>query len=83
MTPQEITQWARITNLSSECHGKRVVIRREDGKYMTRNRKTGDWEWTEERDTACIYDFNEERIADQLTEVERRYGAKWTAEIYA
>lgn len=83
MTPQEINAWARSTNMSQECAGKKVLIKREDGKYMTRDRKTGDWAWTDDRDAAYIYDYNADGVAQQLQEVERRYEAKWSAEIYA
>ena len=83
MTPQEINAWARAANESKECAGKKVLIKREDGKYMTRDRKTGDWTWTDDRDQAYIYDYNEDRVAEQLQEVERRYQAIWSAEVYA
>ena len=83
MTTNEINAWARTANMSQECAGKKVLIKREDGKYMTRDRKTGDWAWTDDRDAAYIYDYDADGVAQQLQEVERRYEAKWSAEIYA
>jgi len=83
MTTNEINAWARIANLNAECSGKKVLIKRDDGKYLTRSRLDGNIEWTENKSLAYIYDYNEDRVGDQLQEVERRYNAKWTAEIYA
>ena len=83
MTTTDLNAWARTANMSAACAGKKVLIKREDGKYMTRDRKTGDWAWTVDRDAAYIYDYSADGVAEQLQEVERRYKAKWSAEVYA
>lgn len=80
MTPNEINAWARIANLTRECAGKKVLIKREDGKYMFRSPPGGEWDWTGDRERAYIYDFDADGVAQQLQEVERRYNAKWDAE---
>jgi len=82
MTSNEINAFARITNLSAACAGKKVLIKREDGKYLTRTRLTGPMEWTATRALAYVYDYDADRVADQLQQVELTYGAQWTAEIF-
>lgn len=79
MTPQEIQAWARITNLSTECNGRKVVVRRDNGKYMTCAH--GQNGWSDDRERAWVFDYTADGIGLQLQEVEIRYGAKWTAEV--
>lgn len=83
MTANEINAFARRVNLDKEMAGKKILIKREDGKYLTRNRRTGETDWTDDRELAYIYDYDEDRVGTQLEEVERRYNAKWSPEIYA
>ena len=77
MTPNEINAWARMTNLRRECAGKQVLIRREDGQYLSLSGAT----WTKDRAAARVHDFDGDQVAQQLHEVEVRYQAKWTVEI--
>ncbi len=76
MTPEEIIAFARRANLDQAMHGKKVRIQREDGKYLAPANT-----WTEDRECAQRFDYNADRVGEQLEAVERQYGAKWTAEI--
>jgi hypothetical protein len=75
MTTSEIQAFARVANITADCRGKLVVIRREDGKYLA-----GDNGWTENVDEAKIFDYDRARVGDQLQQVEREFSANWTAE---
>lgn len=72
MHPDEITAAARRAGACSEFTGKRVVITRPDGQYLcTRGH------WSPDRAQAQVFDYTEDRVYEQVTEVLERYGQLW------
>ena len=80
LTSQEIKQWARGVGLDEQFHGKRVVIRNAEGKYLGRGESGSAVSFTDDRKQAFVYDYTADRVRDQVEQVERLYGAMWTPE---
>ena len=81
MKIQEIQDLAARANMDAEFRGKRVFIRNEDGKYLTRTSIHGGISFTDNKNLAYTYDYTQDRVADQLEQVRQRYGKTWTPEI--
>jgi hypothetical protein len=73
---REIQAFARIVALSVLCEGKIVHIKRADGLYI--GRLGG---WTDTKRLAARYHYDNDKVADQLMQVEFEYGEEWDAEL--
>lgn len=76
MHTDEIKAFARIVALSSMMEGKIVHIKRADGLYI--GRLGG---WTDTKTLAARYNYDEDRVADQLMQVQLEHGEEWDAEL--
>lgn len=76
MDIREIKAFARIVALSSMMGGKIVHVKRPDGLYI--GRLGG---WTDTKRLAARYHYDDDRVADQLMQVEFEHGEEWDAEL--
>jgi len=83
LTSQEIKRWARGVNMDKEFHGKRVFIKNAEGKYLGRMTLDGPTVFLDTRAHAYVYRYTEDRVLEQLQQVEEMHGAIWTPEEYA
>lgn len=72
----ELTAFARRVNLDRAFAGKLVRIRRDDGCYLTRSGS-----WSKDPDHAVGYDYNADKVGEQIEQVENQFGAKWEPEV--
>jgi len=55
----------------------KVLIVNEDGQYLAGT--AAHWEFTDDRSLARVFDYSEDRVAEQIRLVRRAYGKVWVA----
>jgi hypothetical protein len=55
----------------------KVLIVNEDGQYLAGT--AAHWEFTDDRSLAKVFDYSEDRVAEQIRLVRRVYGKVWVA----
>ena len=82
MNQNEIKALGRRRELERLFAGKKVWLRNPQGMYMCRpDSKLGhgvEWEW--DNANAQIFDFDVDRVADQLFDIQMEQGDEWEVE---
>jgi hypothetical protein len=60
-----------------EAEAIKVLIVNEDGRYLTGT--ATQWEFTDDRNRAKVFDFHRDHVADQIRMVRKAHGTIWIA----
>lgn len=61
--------------------GKKVYIKNEEGRYLTRTSIYADISFTDNKNLAYCYDYTADGVAAQLETVKTQLGKTWVPEI--
>ncbi len=61
----------------SDLEAIKVLIVNQEGQYLTGT--ACEWEFTDDRTRAKVFDFRKDRVADQIEMVRRLHGKVWIA----